>query len=504
MGTPNDGSSDRGNNNMKDPIKQLDAISLKAQTKTVGDDTPIEIDNESQLFADDYLIEGTASLFRRLNQPKKERTPFLVSEKPWEGNGIVYGSMIEEEDHLRLYYKSCPMKNMPNVEHKKKYGYGKFAISMARSADGRSFEKPELENALQPNTNLILDDPIDDFTILKDHDAESEAERYKMLSSKGNWWGGLSSAVSPDGISWTWTKEYAVPYFGDRCSYWYDPKRKKHIAWSRNYQIEGGRVIYHKETSDFSQWDYSTTPENMQGFTYKGELPFRSLAPDRHDNEMVQFYGGYGFWYRSIYFAYIEVYHMQWQRIDTQLACSRDGVHWERLCDREVFIENGGHGDFDAYWAVPTFNRPILKDGELLIHYNGRSEPHTQPGFAHVAPGMSGAFALSTLREDGFVSLDATGNTGVLETKVLKLPEKRRVLAVNISPFCERKGYDPMKMKLEILSNEYETLAEFSVVTHGDNGEIWREFNIERELPENVRLRFSISNARLYSFRFSG
>lgn len=488
---------------MEDPIKALDADVLKSKTQAIRDDTPIEIDNESQLFADDYLIEGKQSLFRRLNQPLKEREPAVVSEKPWEGNGLVYGSMVEEEDHYRLYYKAMPKENMPYAEHKKKYGFGKYGISIAQSTDGISFEKPELKNAILPDSNLVIDDSVDDFNILKDHDSKLESERYKMLSSKGNWWAGLSSAVSPDGISWTWKKQYAVPYFGDRCSYWYDPVKKKHIAWSRNYQIEGERIIYHKETSDFSQWDYSTTSENMDGSNSKGELPRRAIAPDRYDHENVQFYGGYGFWYRSLYFAYIEVYHMQWQRLDTQLACSRDGINWERLCDREVFLGNGEHGDFDAYWIVPTFNRPIMKDGKLLIHYNGRPEPHAQPGFTHVKPGMSGAFALSTLREDGFVSLDATGNTGILETKVLKLPKKRNVLKVNVSPFDTREGYAPMKLKVEILSPEYDLLAEFSTESHGDDNKIWRKFEIGKDLPDTVRLRFSLSNARLYSFQFS-
>ncbi|MEI6422846.1 MAG: hypothetical protein WCP55_11560, partial [Lentisphaerota bacterium] len=159
------------------------------------------------------------------------------------------------------------------------------------------------------------------------------------------------------------------------------------------------------------------------------------------------------------------------------------------------------HGDFDAYWIVPTFNRPILKDGKLLIHYNGRAEPHTQPGFKRVPPGTSGAFAVSTLREDGFVSLDATGNTGVLETKALKLPKKRGVLQVNACPFDTRKGCAPMDLNVEILSAEYDVLAEFPSVSHNENG-IWLSFEIARELPDTVRLRFSLSNARLYSFRF--
>lgn len=487
---------------MEDPVKQLDAAVLKSQTRTAADTSPVEINQESQLFADDYLIDGKISLFRRLNQPLKSRTPLVVAEKPWEGNGITYGCLIEGDDCYRLYYKSLPGESITNQEFRKKHGYGKYTISIADSHDGLSFAKPELDNALIPGSNLIIDEQIDDFTILKDPHAENPEERYKMLSSKDNWWAGLSCATSPDGIKWTWTQQYAVAYFGDRCSYWYDPIRKKHIAWSRNYQVEGGRIIYHKETQDFADWSYTTTSENMNGGQNRGEIPKRVLAPDRYDHEKVQFYGGYGFWYRSLYFAYIEVYHMQWQRLDVQLACSRDGRNWERLCDREVFIGNGRHGEFDAYWVVPTFNPPVLKNGKLLIHYNGRAEPHTQPGFRHTPPGMSGAFALATLREDGFVSLDATGETGILETRVLQLPPKRDILSVNACPFDTRERYVPMKLKVEILSADYAPLTEHTVETKADI--LWHSFPINRDLPDTVRLRFSLTNGRLYSFRFSG
>ena len=125
---------------------------------------------------------------------------------------------------------------------------------------------------------------------------------------------------------------------------------------------------------------------------------------------------GLAFWYRSLFLACIEIFHVHLQRLDTQLAVSRDGHEWSRLCEREVFTANGEHGEFDAYWIVPTFNPPILEDQKLLIRFNGRDMSHSVPGLKHIPPGMYGAFGLSTLREDGFVGLDATGHTGMLET----------------------------------------------------------------------------------------
>lgn len=482
------------NQPIEDPIVKLDAALLKKPSPATTNAEPISITGESQLFADDYLIARSESVHRRLNRPHKHREPVLMADRPWEGQGIVYGCVVPHEDQYRLYYKGEKTNTHLNyAEHRKKYGYGKYSICMAQSQDGSAFEKPDVDGAVHTGTNIVADEQIDDFTILKDVADPDESRRFKMLASRGNWWAGLTPATSPDGIHWTWGKDYAVTFFGDRCSYWHDPVNGKHIAWSRNYKIIGGRVIAHKETADFANWGHE-----------RESHPMIVMQPDRGDHEQVQFYGGYGFWYRSLYFAYLEVYYLNHHRIDTQLCCSRDGRKWTRLCDRDIFLPNGDHGEFDAYWVVPTFNAPILRDGKLLIHYGGRREPHPQPGFGCVAPGMGGAFALSTLREDGFVSLDATGAEGIVETKPLKTPETWSALEVNCCPFSTHSGTPPMDVKVEILADNDACIAAYAIRPAPDPEQVWYRITPDQALPGTIRLRFRLRNARLYSFRFVG
>lgn len=474
-----------------DPVIKLDAQLLKRPLKADAKAAePIELDSASQLFADDHLIEHSESLYRRLNRPKKSAEPFLVADKPWEGEGIVYGSIVEHDGEYRLYYKGWRQAEKLTIEqHLKKHGRGKFPICLARSRDALSFSKEPLKDAVHPNTNIVIDDPIDDFTVCKDPDDPDPQQRFKLLASRGNWWAGLTPATSPDGIRWTWGEDHAVAFFGDRCSYCYDPLKKKHIAWSRNYQLLGGRVIVHKETADFRRWN-----------DVRESHPKLVMQPDRYDHEQSWFYGGYPFWYQSLYFAYLEVYYIHLQRLDTQLACSRDGHNWTRLCQREVFLPNGEHGAFDAYWIVPTFNPPIARDGRLLIHYNGRPDPHTQPGFSHIPPGMGGAFGLATLREDGFVSLDATGTQGVLETKVLQPPANWQALELNVCPFRTGGGSDPMRVQVDVLSASGEPLCGYALTGSSDD-ELWRRIEPEQR-PATLKLRLRMTNARLYSVRF--
>jgi hypothetical protein len=456
------------------PVQRLTAPLPERDLSPGGGD--IEIGFDSQLFADDHLVSFKAAVHRRLNRPLKSREPFLVADREWEGGSILYSCVVEDGDEYRLYYKAKRWAE-PEVEP-----YSNTPICLARSTDAIGFHKDPFGGAAVPNTNIVINDVIDDFTVhLDDGDPQ---RRYKLLSSRWNWREGLTPAWSADGIQWTWGRDHAVRHFGDRCSYWYDPIRKVHIAWSRNQPLYRGRIIVHAESDDFESWSD----------------PRIAIMPDRLDHPEVQIYGGYGFWYRSIYFAYLEIYHVEHQRLNTELACSRDGLTWHRLCEHDVFLPNGDHGDFDAYWVVPTFNPPILRDGRLLIHYGGRPDPHRTAGFQHVPPGMGGALALSELREDGFVSLDATGVEAVVETRPLNLPERPRFLDVNICPFNTRPGYDPMDAVVEVFHGSGYCLSAHRI--HGDPDRVWYRIPLDPVHPDRVRLRFRLRNARLYSFRF--
>jgi len=457
---------------------------------TQNQNVPIEVDaGRSQLFVDDFLVDEMTSLHRRLNRPIKRSEPVLVADQPWEISGLVYGSVQPHDDAFHFYYKALGRAGLPNVEHIKRFGFGKFPICMARSDDGLTFNKAPVEGSTLPGSNIVLDDMIDDYAILRDDRDPDPSRRYKMLASRGEWMQGLSAAISPDGLKWTFVRDFAVPYLGDRMCYWFDPIRKLHVAWSRDYHAHPMRLIWQVETDNFDCWDDS-----------RKNHPWLALEPDRHDAEDIEFYGGYAFYYQSLYLAYLEVFHTREQRIDTQLCASRDGRTWQRVCNRELFMRNGEHGNFDAYWIVPTFNPPILRNGKLLIHYNGRPDPHARPGHTTLPPGMGGAFGLAELREDGFVSLDATATEGVLTTHLLKPPPGATRLQINACPFSPDRSEKPMQVIVEIVSDNDESIATHTL---SDSAAIWQELHLPAPLPAAIRLRFRMINARLYSFRLS-
>ena len=455
---------------------------------------------------DDLLIEKTENVVKRLNRPRKYAgNPILVAERSWEGQGVLaYGSVLADSTggtgtpRLRMWYRGWVQTG--EAFHS--------PICLAESVDGVSWVKPtfgaqdfgpevhlppEKGQPLPPlrgvpGTNIVWTLSHDCFAI--DRDPDDPPRRYKLLASAFDWWQGLTSAWSPDGIRWTLQKQYAVARLGDRCSYWYDPVRKKHVAWSRCWSLIPLRVIVQVESDDFENWG----------------PPLLAIQPDRYDREDIQLYGGGAFRYESMYLGYLEMYWVDSRRLDTQLISSRDGRRWERAGRRETFIDNGYHGEFDAYWAFPTSNPPIRIGDKLYIHYTGRPDPHAPP--RHVPPGMRGSIGLCTLRVDGFVSVDATGAEGTLTTKPIVF-EKGERLTVNACPMVGQSGYAPMQLRVEVLDETGCPVPGYgkddAIVVSGDrlDHEIrWRTRPSLAELAGRpLRLRFYLFNSRLYSFR---
>ena len=224
------------------------------------------------------------------------------------------------------------------------------------------------------------------------------------------------------------------------------------------------------------------------------------MLPNSLDHPESQIYGSYAFWYESLYLAYVEIYEVAHQRLHTQLASSRDGEHWNRLCDNDAFLPCGDHGAFDAYWIVPTFNPPVESENKLLIHYCGRPDPHKQAGFDHVQPGMGGALGVSELRMDGFASLDATGLPGIVRTHALNLENEARFLNVNVCPFNQRPGYEAMYVEVEMGCAGSRRVWS---IEPDDCDPTGYRIDLGERVSRGVTLTFRLKNARLYSFKFT-
>ena len=172
-----------------------------------------------------------------------------------------------------------------------------------------------------------------------------------------------------------------------------------------------------------------------------------------------------------------------------QLVCSRDLASWKRLGDRRPFIgpSETGSGAFDLSQIMPP-SRPVLVDGELWFYYMGAKYRSAPPD----ADEKTGAIHLATMRRDGFMSLDAGAEEGVVTTDRFALE----------TPWI-RVNVDACRGSLVVEVVDEGSVVARSKEVRGDQLRYpvqWETGDLQTHLHRFVQLRFRLHNASLYSY----
>ena len=250
--------------------------------------------------------------------------------------------------------------------------------------------------------------------------------------------------VSPDGIRWTRRSATSLPKgaAGFRAPYQrptgisdvllvrWDPKLNKYIANTKHTigpdlrmspVFHAARVQAMCESDDLIHWS----------------SPRIHACPDGEDAKMPGMYGVYatdGFPYESMWLNH---FTMSWyhpaseeeirthrlmptrpyiKRNRIRLAGSRDGRHFYYLGNRSPFIDLGPEDSWKPHYLgmanVDTVGGPLVKDDELWFYYIGQNTDGFKGGWQQ----MTG---LAILRRDGFASLNAGEETGIVITRPL-------------------------------------------------------------------------------------
>jgi hypothetical protein len=112
------------------------------------------------------------------------------------------------------------------------------------------------------------------------------------------------------------------------------------------------RVHYDNNLSDRILVTWSTT--NGVNWT-----PSFFDAPTLDDPWATQHYG-VDMWSEEedrLEFAYHKIFDVQYQKVYTELAYSRNGVVWNRIKGGKPFLDNGAPGDFNYGYSITTGNR---------------------------------------------------------------------------------------------------------------------------------------------------
>lgn len=450
-----------------------------------------------QLFLDDEGIESLDNLQRTMHPPTK-RGAVIVPDQPWETNLQI--RCAPQWDPIKKCFKLWMITSTP-IE-------GVAGTTYAESPDGLHWTKPLLRQwsyrgSLENNfVSLDADSSWPGNAIenaIYDPDETDPERRFKgFLGALGR-----QPIVSPDGIHW---KRLPVPELPsqDESNLSYDRPNRRFIA-TLKITGEFGRTQGIWTSSDFQHWtntgvrigadqeDQQQAKENIRARLANKRL----RQPRQHDPARynADVYNVGLFRYEGVYVGLPAVYYA----VDKddgfhliQLISSRDLTKWSRLGNRQSFIGPSpvGANAFDLTQLLPP-SSPVIRETELWFYYTGtkyREEP------AQPEPDGQGAICLAVLRRDGFISLDAGDTAGRITTK--KFLWRGKQLVANFNSQSEGEVF------IEVLDENDTIIAATSPLT-GDQHHAkfeWSEGSPDALQGQQVRLRFTLKNASLYSY----
>ena len=499
-------------------------------------------DPNLHLLVDDYEIQQYVNLIRVVNQPRKERDPVVVTDKPWEGcRAQAWGSVQQDPDGLiRMWYFSFPTRKPDELD---RGGY-----CYAESRDGIHFEKPNLgvtefrgskDNniwyCMAPDGRNLCEEELarqgqglpamdengqvfgvlnnmDGLTVVRDDDEPDPDKRYKLIANMQDhrMWApayrdhypdvtdeqvehatqnvfGQYLDTSPDGIHWTRRPRKVLPArHGD---YMMVTRDERNHEWWLNERARAlrGRNAGLRKSKDLIHW---TDPAETIFFN----------DPSMGFGRLYEWHGGITpFNYGPQNLGYLEKWsNAGWGDV-CELVCQREGQPWQRVAPGKYFLDVGDEDAYDRTLIYPTHNAPIRVGDELLVYYTGAGA--SIPGLTDHVMGIG----VARIRLDRFAGLaHKLFEPGQILTKPMCIEHAH--IQVNAEPlsFAEMQLalIDPDGTTVDGFDFEDSQIDVFANRTR--NPVRWKNNKDLTELRgRRVYLHFRISGAALYSFRFT-
>lgn len=488
----------------------------------------VYIGSEREVFWDDYIVDTEKTTAKtRVHSPVRKELVMSFNE-PWEGAHCYFINMFRDTDRFRMYYHASNGGSPSGVR-----------ICYAESADGIRWVKPKLgicEFAGSRENNIVLSEKeipdvehpqTDNMFVFKDKNPACPAdERYKGVSNCcANGTSALKCFVSADGLHFRygWDLYERKSFFDSLNTAFYDPRRNRYFCYFRGWHPSGeligaetspdieGRTLTRDirvmESEDFHHWsepkqlDYGKNARDFHLYTNNIEPYYR--AP--------QIYVGFPARYtdRSRWTDNYEKLCGREERLervrggvprfgyavtDCLFMCSRDGERFYR--PDEAFLRPGPENDWSWRYGDCFMNAGMFEVPSPF--------PNEAPELSFLSPTKRWTHEKSGnllhrygIRVDGFISRYAGFDTAVLETKPFIFSGNK--LAINFETAAAGSVY------VELTDQNGKTMESFRSAELFGNA-IDREVGFEGDLGamqgKTVRLRFRMSDADLYSFRF--
>jgi hypothetical protein len=454
------------------------------------------------LFLDPAFVQEAKGAALHVNPPQR-REIVIRPDKPWEQLMIsLFLTVHDEEGKLRMWYICRDKANQPNVAY-------------AESRDGVRWTKPNLgivdydgskENNLTGLTSL-------EGVVFRDPNAPPQ-ERYAYVTHL--WTEGMVRFHSPDGLRWQRDKTPLLRLGADtqNVTFW-DGRLDKYVLYMRGWQRGADQKLYRKVVR--AEIPSLTTPLDIapsRKSLYlwgKEKVPVIGnefptvFATDEHDppncdvyNLAAQAYPPDPRWYVGFPSMFQREQRMSEGRLEVQFAGSRDGIAWHRY-DRKPYAPLGLAGSDSA--NMTFMGTGLVVRGDEIWQYGPAF--HSKHGDVEARKRKTdGVIYRYVQRVDGFVSLDFDATGGRCVTAPVKVGGSHLLLNLDTGALGQ--------LRVGLLDAEGKSVSGFAandcqvLRTNSTRAEAsWTTGSDLSSLQgREVRLMFTGSRVKLYSFRF--
>ena len=466
------------------------------------------IGGNRELLIDNALIDTARTTAQEVLHHPVRRECVMTNSAPWEADGWVYYTLIQEQGFIRMYYLCMPMYNREHTRHDPPFHH----ICYAESTDGVHWNKPELGiceiNGSTRNNVIVLSETMDALHVFLDKNpACPRDERYKAVLTRPHHQ--LWCMLSEDGVHFRmgWMLSDNGVFDSHNTAFW-DERLRCYVCYMRDFHdgANGERIrdIRRIESTDFKNWSeperisYTDSPYDFHMYTNGVQPYFRApqlyvAFPARYTERKE---------WTANYDALCGAEHRKWRMqfhpryglavTDGLFMTSRDGKSFRRW--NEAFLRPGPespkrwvYGDgYAAYGLIATPTGVEGEDDELSFYATGNDWSDTPVQLFRY-----------TLRLDGFVSRSAPYAGGEVVTQPLCFAGD----ALHINFATSAAG----SLRVVIEDEAGSALPGFdSGELFGDAADRTVHFdgNLAAIAGQPVRLRFILRDADLYAFQF--